>query len=111
MADDEKRTASRHHLLLLAELQVEGEANFHQVKVRDLSESGMRAQGDLILARGTSVKVRFKQLGTISGEIAWSEDMMFGVRFDLPIDPMMARPQVSGSYAPAVARIIAKRIL
>lgn len=111
MADDEKRTASRHRLLLLAELQVEGEANFHQVKVRDLSESGMRAQGDLILARGTSVKVRFKQLGTISGEIAWSEDMMFGVRFDLPIDPMMARPQVSGSYAPAVARIIAKRIL
>lgn len=111
MGDDEKRTASRHRLLLLAELQVEGEADFHPVKVRDLSESGMRAQGGFVLARGASVKVRFKQLGTISGKIAWSEDTMFGVRFDLPIDPMMARPQVSGSYAPAVAHTLAKRIL
>lgn len=110
MEGDEKRTSRRDRLLLMAELQVEGETIFRQVKVRDLSESGMKAEG-CSLARGTLVKVRFKQLGMISGKIAWSEDSLFGVQFDMNIDPRMARQQVSGSYAAATPSVIAKRIV
>ena len=111
MGNDEKRIASRDRLLLIAELQVEGEANFHQIKVRDLSEGGMKAEGSFLPALGTPVSVRFKQLGTISGKIAWTEDKMFGVQFDATIDPMMVRPKVSGSYARAAAHVTLKKIM
>lgn len=96
MAPD-TRNLKRESLLLMAELAVEGRADACRVKVRNLSDGGMMAEGDFQLARGERVTVRFQKIGDVRGVVAWCEGNRAGIAFDHEIDSMALRPGSSSN--------------
>ena len=99
------RGISRDSLLLMAEIVVADRAAV-QIKVRNLSDSGMMGEGDVELAVNDRVTVQLRNIGKVGGRIAWHRDKRFGVNFDTIIDPKLARAPVGTgmTQAPRYAR-------
>jgi PilZ domain len=93
----EKR--ARDSLFLLAELELEGSQATCKVKVRNLSPGGMMVESDLAVAQGQRIIATLRNIGPVSGQIAWARKDRFGVAFDREIDPKLARHQVGNSAA------------
>ena len=101
MADQDHRQLSRDSLFLLADLRLEGEAEAHKVKVRNLSAGGMMAEGAVRAVRGMIASVNIRNIGWVEGEIAWVQGDRCGIAFGEDIDPMIARaPVVAGESTP-----------
>ena len=100
MTAEDQRTSRRDRILLLARLRIEGEVEVYDVRIRDLSAGGLRAQyvgSPLDKAR---VAIEIRNLGWVEGIIAWHKAGFIGVRFNRSIDPEKARIAVTGEYAP-----------
>lgn len=91
---DTNRTRRRDSLFLAAHLTVEGRSPV-KVRVRNLSEGGLMAEGAPLLAIGTAVAVELRNIGSVSGKVAWYTDDRAGIAFDVRIDPKRARKPVS----------------
>jgi hypothetical protein len=105
MTQVDTRQVHRDSLFLLAQLRVEGDDNLHRVKVRNLSSGGMMAEGDIKVMRGELVHVELRNLGWVTGNVAWRQENRFGIAFSEEIDPKLARAPVSqGEHTPAYAR-------
>ena len=91
MSAIETRSDARDSLFLLAEVRVEQQADSHKVRVRNLSDGGMMGEGSLRVMRGHRVTLQLRNIGTISGTVAWVQDNRFGVAFDEEIDSQLAR--------------------
>ena len=91
MDASENRQIARDSLFVLADLRVDGSAQEHRIKVRNLSDGGMMGEGVVRVLRGSSVEVSIRNLGWIRGTVAWVQDTRFGVAFIDPIDPRLAR--------------------
>lgn len=100
MDDEKNRIQSRDSLFLLAEVSVVGLIDKEKVRVRNLSAGGMMADGDFGLSRGDVVRVTLRNIGDVSGQIAWTGNGKFGVAFDCVIDPQKVRA------APAAASTV-----
>lgn len=86
------RKLKRDSLFLVAMMRVEGRDLVHRVKVRNLSEGGMMAEGeDLRVGRGQLVSVELRNTGWVEGAIAWVEGNRCGVAFVDPVDPARVR--------------------
>ena len=54
------------------------------------------AEAPLQAARGEAVEINLKNLGWITGKVAWVAESRCGIAFDYPIDPRAARQQIGG---------------
>ena len=97
MSNVDTRQVGRDSLFLLAQLRVDGAEDSVRVKVRNLSAGGMMAEGDAKVARGSRVSVELRNIGWIDGTVAWKQDDRFGIAFVDEIDPLIARPAISGT--------------
>jgi hypothetical protein len=82
---------TRDSLFLLADLRVEHASQVHRVRVRNLSDGGMMAEGNLRVQRGHRVEVELRNIGAVPGSVAWVQDNRFGIAFDEEIDSQEAR--------------------
>ena len=103
MNNVDTRQVNRDSLFLLAQLKVDGKDDLHRVKVRNLSAGGMMAEGAAQVARGQLVQVELRNIGWVSGTVAWKQDERFGIAFIDEIDPTRARAPVTSAPPPGVS--------
>lgn len=80
------RKEGRENLFLLAQMRVDQDPALHQIKVRNLSPSGMMGEAAVRVVRGSRLTIELEQVGPVSGSVAWVQDERFGVAFDEAID-------------------------
>ena len=85
------RGAARERVLLLARLTIEGGSEDHRIRVHDLSERGLRGEGDVLLHLGDCVEVDFGSAGAIKGIVAWCDATAFGISLERDIEPGAVR--------------------
>lgn len=98
-----KRARRRDSLFLSGRLRI-GKGEAIDIRIRNLSEGGLMAEGAPPLAIGAAVTVELRNLGAISGKIAWYVDDRAGVAFDVAIDPAKARKPVAVRAKPVPGR-------
>ena len=91
MSDLETRGATRDSLLLLADVMVENSSQSMRVRVRNISATGLMAEGSVAVERGSRVMVDLRAAGQVWGSVAWCEGNRFGIAFDTEVDPVLAR--------------------
>ena len=102
MTGVETRSVARDSLFLLADIRIEQGADATRVRVRNLSDGGMMAEGNLKVKRGHRVDVALRNIGRVAGSVAWVQDNSFGIAFDEEIDSQLARsPLQADEHAPA----------
>lgn len=101
MTGVETRSVARDSLFLLADIRVEQGAEAHRVRVRNLSDGGMMGEGNLRVKRGHRLTIELRNIGVVSGTVAWVQDNRFGISFDEEVDSQHARrPLQHGDDAP-----------
>ncbi len=102
MSGVETRSVTRDSLFLLANVRVEQQAEGNRVRVRNLSDGGMMAEGTMFVQRGNRLEIELRNIGTVPGSVAWVQDNRFGIAFDNEIDSQRARnPIQQDDNAPA----------
>jgi hypothetical protein len=105
MDGSENRQIARDSLFVMADLRLDGAEEEHRIKVRNLSAGGMMGEGPVHVTRGTRVEVNIRNIGWVSGSVAWVQDDRFGVAFCEEIDPKVARaPVTAGARSPRYTR-------
>ena len=89
-----KREADRDSLFLKANLRFVGGDDCGEVRIRNLSAGGLMAEAPVLAKRGDKVEMELRNIGRVSGYVAWVAQGRFGVAFDHPIDPKLARKTV-----------------
>lgn len=97
MDGTENRQIPRDSLFVMADLRVDGVDGEHRIKVRNLSPGGMMGEGPVRVSRGDSVEVNIRNIGWVTGSVAWVQDDRFGVALHDEIDPKVARAPVAGN--------------
>ncbi len=97
MAGVETRNRTRESLFMFANVQPDGVARMHRVRVRNLSSSGMMGVGNLLLVRGARLTIQFRNMVPFSGHVAWVQGERFGVAFDEEIDSEQLKLLNAGS--------------
>lgn len=105
MSGVDTRSVMRDSLFLLADIRIEQASQVHRVRVRNLSDGGMMAEGNLKVQRGHRVEVELRNIGAVAGSVAWVQDNRFGIAFDEEIDSQKARRAQQGEN-PADATIL-----
>ncbi|MEO9599704.1 PilZ domain-containing protein [Parasphingorhabdus sp.] len=89
-----KRALDRDSLFLKAELRFIDGDNCGEVRVRNLSAGGLMAEASVLAKRGDKVQMELRNIGLVTGHVAWVAQGRLGVAFDHPIDPKLARKPV-----------------
>lgn len=105
MTGVETRSVARDSLFLLAELRVEQSNETHRVRVRNLSDGGMMAEGNLRVQRGHRLTIELRNIGSIAGTVAWVQDNRFGIAFAGEIDSQKARRPLLNSDEPTATMV------
>ena len=100
------RNIKRDSLFQLAQVRLYGSANSDRVKVRNLSDTGMMVQGELLVEEGQRVIVTLRNIGEVGGKVVWVNSAKCGIAFDETIDADLARKDLSErqTEAPRYAR-------
>lgn len=87
------RDPARDSMFLHATLRPIGDKDAASfiVRVRNLSAGGMMAETNVELSIDDPMSVALRNVGTVKGRVAWVRAGRFGVTFDTPIDPKLAR--------------------
>lgn len=92
-----KRELDRDSMFLKAILRfVDGE-DCGEVRIRNLSAGGLMAEAPVITKRGDRVELELRNIGRVTGYVAWVAQGRLGIAFDHPIDPKLARKPVGQS--------------
>jgi hypothetical protein len=83
------RGQNRNSLLVKATLRFPGSGEQNEVRVRNVSAGGLMAEAPVRAGRGEAVEVQLKNIGWVSGKVAWVAETRFGIAFDVPIDPKL----------------------
>ena len=105
MTGVETRSVARDSLFLLADIRIEQGVETHRVRVRNLSDGGMMAEGSLKVKRGHRVEVELRNIGCVAASVAWVQDNRFGIAFDEEIDSQRARRPLQGDELPAATML------
>ncbi len=97
MSGLDTRSVSRDSLFLLANVRVERQSEQHRVRVRNLSDGGMMGESPMLVARGNRVEVELRNIGKVTGCVAWVQDQRFGIAFDEEVDSQRARSPTVGA--------------
>ncbi|WP_417593556.1 PilZ domain-containing protein [Parasphingorhabdus sp.] len=95
--DQPKRQLDRDSLFLKAELRFIDGDDCGEVRIRNLSAGGLMAEAPVQTKRGDDVQIELRNIGRITGHVAWVAQGRFGIAFDHPIDPKLARKPVGQS--------------
>lgn len=95
MSAVDTRSLQRDSLFLFAHIVREGADDGQRLKVRNLSAGGMMAEGPLDVARGDRVTVELRNIGPVTGSVAWVQGERFGIAFENEIDPKTVRAPAS----------------
>lgn len=60
-------------------------ANVGKMTVRDISQGGIKVEGDMTLARGAQAVVTVPGLASRPGVVCWSNDLCSGIAFNCPL--------------------------
>jgi PilZ domain len=93
---DKSRSAARESLFLLGKLWLDSERST-EVRIRNLSATGMMVEIKEYTAVGDVIHIEIKGLGKLAGTIAWIAEKRIGIALQRQIDPSLARQQVRGS--------------
>ena len=99
------RDAARDSMFLQATLRPLSSAVAlpFSVRVRNLSAGGMMGEGDVEVAIDDRITIQLRNIGEVGGRVAWVRGGRFGVTFDEPVDPMLARkPAKQGAVQPVI---------
>ncbi len=88
---EDKRHSPRDSLFLLATCKLPQRDVEQRVKVRNISASGLMAEGNLRPQVGEPVSLELRNVGRVDGLVAWVRDNRFGVAFTYEIDPHLVR--------------------
>ncbi|MDB5662810.1 MAG: hypothetical protein JWN59_1148 [Sphingomonas bacterium] len=88
-----QRGEQRDSMFLMATMRV-SETTEVSVRVRNISAGGLMGECSTPLSQGDPVEVELRNIGTVSGRIAWTTGQRLGVAFDTIIDPLLARKPV-----------------
>ena len=97
------RGRRRDSLFLAAKLSVDGGEPV-EVRVRNLSEGGLMAEGAPPAPIGAAVTVELRNLGAVPGKVAWYTEDRAGIAFDIAVDPQRARKPVAVRARPSPTR-------
>ena len=100
MTGVETRSVARESLFLLADIRIEQGEELHRVRVRNLSDGGMMAEGNLRVQRGHRVNVSLRNIGSVAGSVAWVQDDRFGIAFEEEVDSQKVRRPLQGDELP-----------
>jgi len=103
MTGVETRSVARDSLFLLADIRIEQGAEANRVRVRNLSDGGMMAEGNLKVKCGHRVDVELRNIGSVPGTVAWVQDDRFGIAFDEEIDSQKARRPLGAAEVASLA--------
>ena len=103
---DVKRGQNRDSLFVKAVLRFPVSGDEREVRVRNISSGGLMAEAPLRTPRGDPIEVQLRNIGWVSGKVAWVAESRFGIAFDYPIDPKMLAVRESSGYE--VPRYLAK---
>ncbi len=92
-----KRELDRDSLFLKANLRFVDGDDCGEVRVRNLSAGGLMAEAAVLAKRGDKIQLELRNIGRVTGYVAWVAQGRFGVAFDHPIDPKLARKPVGQS--------------
>lgn len=90
-ATSDKRQTPRSNLLLSSICRWPARQLDERVKIRNVSASGLMAEGTLGATMGEQVVLELRNIGAIEGMVAWVQGNRFGVAFAQPIDPALTR--------------------
>jgi len=93
-SENPKRDAERDSLFLKTTIHFVNGDTHDNVRVRNISAGGMMAEASIQPNRGDSVEVELRNIGWITGSVAWVATGRFGIAFDHSIDPKLARKPV-----------------
>lgn len=105
MTGVETRSVARDSLFLLADIRIEQGVETHRVRVRNLSDGGMMAEGNLKVKRGYRLEVELRNIGCVPASVAWVQDNRFGIAFDEEIDSQKARRPLQSGETTAVPEL------
>ncbi len=91
---DSQRGMDRDSLFLKATLKFASLQQEADVRIKNLSAGGLMAETPLRVVRGEKVEINLRNIGLISGNVAWVTEGRIGIAFDHPIDPMVVRKPV-----------------
>lgn len=98
---DVKRGPNRDSMFVKAVLRFPVSGDEREVRVRNISSGGLMAEAPLRTPRGDPIEVQLRNIGWVSGKVAWVAESRFGISFDYPIDPkMLAVRELSGYEIP-----------
>jgi PilZ domain len=106
VSDDGQNTAvnpqerRRESIFLGAQIVFEGAASAVSVRVRNISTGGMMIDSGAKHAKGKMISATIKGIGEVCGHVAWATDTRIGIAFDAPIDPKLARQQITNETPP-----------
>ena len=92
-----KRELDRDSLFLQAKLRFVDGQDCGEVRIRNLSAGGLMAEAPVIAKRGDKVELELRNIGRVTGYVAWVAQGRFGVAFDHAIDPKLARKPIGQS--------------
>jgi len=101
-SDNPKRDAERDSLFLKTKIQFANGETYDDVRVRNISAGGMMAEAAIQPKRGDSLEVELRNIGWVTGSVAWVATGRFGIAFDHSIDPKLARKPVGNGMAKTV---------
>ncbi len=91
----DNRRHGRDSLFLVAELRLERDGPPFEVKLRNISDSGVMAEGPMRVSRGTRVYLELRNVGAVAGHVAWAAGDRCGIAFDETIQSSLVQFPVS----------------
>ncbi len=85
------RKKGRDSLFMQGILHVPGQSNPVTVRVRNLAAGGLMADYSGPLEKDGTIQIELRNVGLVSGQVAWISPSQFGMSFDKEIDPQMVR--------------------
>jgi PilZ domain len=89
-----KRETNRESMFLLVTVRFEGVRDPISARVRNISVGGMMIDSAVIRQKGHRIVAELKNIGEVTGHVAWSTETRMGIAFDEEIDPKLARQPV-----------------
>ncbi len=95
--------APRDSIFLLANIFTADGHAAGKARVRNLSATGLQADLEKpVFADGDKLDIELRNIGVVSGQVAWVRGNKIGMVFDQKIDPQAVRKPVGASADPAL---------
>ncbi len=102
---EEYRIKGRDSLFLSATMRLSNQSETLRIRVRNLSAGGMMAECPVHVECGDRLMTDLRNVGWVSGSVAWVFENRFGVTFDNQIDCKAVRRPINAGDAEPEMRV------